>query len=80
MPPEYGHSSPASAPEQLYELIDGHVGVGEDAAKGARSDLLVVGYDDSCMRFVTPENHVAATLAAKHEAYPFHGGPHLSAG
>jgi hypothetical protein len=36
----------ASAVEQLYELIDGHTGVGDDAAEGARSDLLVVGYDN----------------------------------
>jgi hypothetical protein len=30
MLPEYGHSSAASASEQLYELIDGHAGVGDD--------------------------------------------------
>jgi len=53
MLPEYGHSSAASASEQLYELIDGHAGVGDDAAEGARSDLLVVGYDNSnWVRFV----------------------------
>jgi hypothetical protein len=62
----------------LYELIDGHAGVGDDAAEGARSDLLVVGYDDPGMRLFAAENHVAATLAAKHEACPFQGGPHLS--
>ena len=48
-------------------MIDGHAGVGDDAAEGARSDLLVVGYDNSGMRFVAAEDHVAATLAAEHE-------------
>jgi hypothetical protein len=41
---------------------------GDDAAEGARSDLLVVGHDNPSMRFVAAENHVAATLAAEHEA------------
>jgi hypothetical protein len=80
MLPEYGHSSAASASEQLYELIDGHAGVGDDAAEGAHSDLLVVGYDNSGMRFVAAEDHVAATLAAEHEACTFQGGSHFSAG
>jgi hypothetical protein len=29
----------ASASEQLYELIYGHAGIGDDAAEGARSNL-----------------------------------------
>jgi hypothetical protein len=69
-----------STPEQLYELIDGHAGIGDNAAEGTRSDLLVVGYDNPRMRFVAAEDHVAATLAPKHEAYLFQGGPHFSAG
>ena len=73
-------TSAASAHEQLYELIDGHAGVGDDATEGTRSNLLVVGYDNSAMRFVAAENHVAAPLAAEHEACPFQSGPHLSAG
>jgi hypothetical protein len=43
-------------------LIDGHSGVGDDAAEGAHTDLLVVGHDDPGMRLVAAENHVAATL------------------
>src|ERR1019366_8910438 len=70
----------ASAVEQLYELIDGHTGVSDDAAEGARSDLLVVGYDNPSMRFVAAKDHVTATLAAEHEACPFQGGPYFSAG
>jgi hypothetical protein len=80
MLPEYGHSSAASASEQLYELIDSHAGIGDDAAEGARSDLLVVGHDNPNMRLVAAENHMAATLAAEHEACPFQGGPRFSAG
>ena len=74
------YPSAASASEQLYELIDGHASVGDDTAEGARSDLLVIGYDDPGMRLVAAENHVAATLAAEHEACSFQGGPHFSAG
>ena len=70
----------ASAVEQLYELIDGHTGVGDDAAEGARSDLLVVGYDNPSMRFVAAKDHVTATLAAEREACPFQGGSRFSAG
>jgi hypothetical protein len=51
----------------------------EADASGARSDLLVVGYDNPGMRFVAAEDHVAATLAAEHEACPFQGGSHFSA-
>jgi hypothetical protein len=68
MLPEYGHSSAASASEQLYELIDGHAGVGDDAAEGARSDLLVVGHDNPNMRFVAAENHMGG------ESYGCHFG------
>ena len=68
---------PASASEQLYELIDGHAGVGDNAAEGASSNLLMVGYYNSGMRFVAAENHVAPTLAAEHEACPFDGRPLL---
>src|SRR5450830_225521 len=37
-------------------------------------------HDNPDMRFVAAEDHVAATLAAKHEACPFQGGSHFSAG
>src|ERR1035437_6818445 len=40
---------------------------------------LWVGYDNPGMRFVAAEDHVAATLAAEHEACPFQGGSHFSA-
>jgi len=75
-----GEEPRGSASEQLYELIDGHAGVGDDAAERARSDLLVVGHDDSGMRLVAAKNHVAATLASEHKACTFQGGPHFSAG
>ena len=70
----------ASASEQLYELIYGHAGVGDDTAESARSDLLVVRYDNPSTRLVSAKNHVVAILAAEHEACPFQGGPHFSAG
>jgi hypothetical protein len=62
-----GCSAGLSPSEELHELLDGKPGVDDDAAERARSDLLVIRNDDSCVRSVAAENHMAAGLAAEDE-------------
>jgi hypothetical protein len=60
--------------QQLDKLGDGKAGVGDDAAKGALLDLLVIRTDDASVASAPPQDHVAAALAAKFEPRAFQGG------
>jgi hypothetical protein len=55
-------------PEISQELIDGETGVGDDAPERALADLFVVGDDNTAIRNLAAEDHVAAGLPTKHEA------------
>lgn len=70
----YAVESPTafSPSAKFHKLFDGESGVGDDPAE--RADLLVVGNDDSGVRPVAAEDHVAAGLAAEDEPGALKGG------
>ena len=59
-------------------MVDCHAGIGDDAPEGPRTNLLMVGNNDSGLRLGPTQHHVTAALAAEYETNPFQGRPHVS--
>jgi hypothetical protein len=66
--------------EQSNEFFNGESGVGDDAAKRAGAELLVVGNDGSGRRLATAQHHMAASLTAEDEPSALKGGADFPAG
>jgi hypothetical protein len=78
----YAVESPTafSPSAKFHKLFDGGSGVGDDPAKRAQSDLLVVGNHYPRVGLVAAEDHVAAVLTAEDEPGALKGGADFTAG
>jgi hypothetical protein len=63
----------------LDELIHTEPGISDDASERPSSDLLVVGYDNATVRFITAENHVPVGLSTEHKAGALKGRANFAA-
>jgi hypothetical protein len=69
----------ARSPDQPRELIDRKAGIGNDAPKRPRAKPLMVWNDNPRIGVITTKDHMAAGLAAEHEANSLQGGANIAA-